>query len=187
MRAKMADQQANVTSIDALEAFRSNLIIFLTKARNALDEVNEDVKRTRNWLAHDQNNHWQAEIKRRRRKLDEAQAELFSAKLATFTSATTLQEAAVVRCRRSVHEAEEKLRTLKHWIRNYDSRVEPLARKLENLRQYIGNDMPKAVAFLTQIQKTLESYAEVAPLRDITQTPGDPPPAAQAQAQDTPS
>ena len=142
----MAEQQANVSSLDALEAFRSHLIVFLTKARNALDEVSEDVKRTRNWLAHDQTSHWKAEIKRRRRKLDEAQAELFSAKMATFTSATTLQEAAVVRRRRSMREAEEKLRVLKHWMRNYDSHVEPLARKLENLRQYIGNDMPKAVA-----------------------------------------
>lgn len=175
----MADQQANVSSLDALEAFRSNLIVFLTKARNALDEVNEDVKRTRNWLAHDQKNHWMNEIRRRRRKLDEAQAELFSAKLATFSSATTLQEAAVVRQRRSMHEAEEKLRTLKEWIRNYDSRVEPLARKLENLRHYLGNDMPKAVAYLTQVLKTLESYAEVAPLKDITQTPQDPPPATE--------
>lgn len=174
----MADQQANVSSIDALEAFRSNLIIFLTKARNALDEVNEDVKRTRHWLAHEQLGHWQAEIKRRNRKLDEAQAELFSAKLATFTSATTMQEAAVVRCRRAVHEAEEKLRALKHWIRNYDSRVDPLARKLESLRQYLGNDLPKAVAFLTQAQKTLESYAEVARLKDITQLPQGPPPPA---------
>ena len=173
----MADQQANVSSIESLDAFRSNLIVFLSKSRNALDEVNEDVRRTRDWLAHDQRTHWQAEIKRRRRKLDEAQAELFSAKMATFTSATTLQEAAVVRCRRSMAEAEEKLRTLKHWIRNYDSHVEPLARKLENLRQYLGNDMPKAVAFLTQVQKTLEAYAEASPLKDITQLPSENPPA----------
>jgi chromosome segregation ATPase len=150
----MADQQANVTSLDALEAFRSQLIVFLTKAKNALDEVGEDVRRTRDWLQLDQRNHWQTEIKRRRRKLDETQQELFSAKLATFTSATTLQEAAVVNARRSMRDAEEKLHALKHWIRNFDSYVEPLARKLENLRQFLGNDMPKAVAYLTQTIKT---------------------------------
>ncbi|MGI9242817.1 MAG: hypothetical protein ACR2RV_18615 [Verrucomicrobiales bacterium] len=177
----MAEQQANVTSIEALEAFRSDLIIFLTKAKNALDEVGEDVRRARIWLEVEQRNHWQREIKRRRRTLDEAQQELFSAKLATFTSATTLQEAAVVNARRSMNEAEEKLRTLKHWIRNFDSTVEPLARKLENLRQFLGNDMPKAVAFLTQTQKTLEAYAEVAAPRDITQAPTDPPPEEETQ------
>lgn len=171
----MADQQANVTSLDALETFRSQLIVFLSKSKNSLDEVNEDVRRMRNWLQHDQRNRWQTEIKKRRRKLDEAQQALFSAKLATFTSATTIQEAAVVKARRSMRDAEEKLHDLKFWIRNFDSHVEPLARKLENLRQYLGNDMPKAVAYLTQTQKTLESYAEVAAPRDITQQPQDPP------------
>jgi len=178
----MADQQAKVTSIEALEAFRSQLIVFLTKAKGALDEVSEDVRRTRNWLQVEQRNYWQAEIKRRRRKLDEAQQELFSAKLATFTSATTLQEAAVIKARRSMNEAEEKLRALKHWIRNFDSTVDPLARKLENLRQFLGQDMPKAVAYLTQTQKTLEAYAEVAAPRDITQqSPKEPPPTEESQ------
>ncbi len=171
----MADQQAKVSSIEALDAFRSDLIVYLSKSKNALDEVSEDVRRLRNWLEVEQTNHWQGEIRRRRRKLDEAQAELFSAKMATFTSATTLQEAAVVKARRSMHNAEEKLRNIKKWIRNFDSHVEPLARKLEGLRQFIGNDMPKGVEFLTRAQRTLESYAEVAAPKDITQTPKDPP------------
>ena len=171
----MAEQQAKVTSIDALEAFRNNLIVYLNKSKNALDEVSEDVRRTRNWIAHDQQKFWQMEIRKRRRKLDEAQAELFSAKMATFTDATTLQEAAVIRARRSMSDAEDKLRMLKKWVRNYDSHVEPLARKLEGLRQYLGNDMPKAVAYLTQARKTLESYAEVAAPKDITQVPKEPP------------
>ena len=179
----MADQQANVSSIEALEAFRSDLIIFLTKGKNALDEVGEDVRRLRNWLQVDQRSHWQKEIKRRRRKLDEAQQELFSAKLATFTNATTLQEAAVIKCRRSMYDAEEKLRTLKYWIRNFDSHVEPLARKLEGLRQFLANDMPRAVAYLTQTQKTLESYAEVAAPTDVTQTPAAPPPETESDSE----
>ncbi|MFT5104596.1 MAG: hypothetical protein ACI8XO_003641 [Verrucomicrobiales bacterium] len=171
----MADQQANVSSIDALETFRSQVIVFLSKSKNSLDEVNEDVRRMRNWLQVDQRTYWQTQIKKRRRKLDEAQQALFSAKLATFTSATTLQEAAVVKARRSMREAEEKLRTIKYWVRNFDSHVEPLARKLENLRHYLGNDMPNAIAYLSQTLKTLESYAEVAAPRDITQQPKEAP------------
>ena len=172
----MADQQAKVTSIEAIDAFRSDLIVYLSKSKNALDEVSEDVRRLRVWLEVEQTNYWQGEMRRRRRKLDEAQAELFSAKMATFTSATTLQEAAVVKARRGVQQVEDKLRNIRKWIQNFDSVVEPLARKLEGLRQFIGNDMPKGVDFLTRAQKTLESYAEVAAPKDITQLPKDPPP-----------
>ena len=44
-------ERAHVTSVDALELFRSQLIVYLSKARPALDEVSAEVVRTRVWLA----------------------------------------------------------------------------------------------------------------------------------------
>ena len=43
-------ERAQVTSSDALELFRSNLLLYLDKARPALDEVSAEVMRMRNWL-----------------------------------------------------------------------------------------------------------------------------------------
>ena len=65
--------------------------------------------------------------------------------------------------RRAVAEAEEKLRNVKKWNRNYDSIVEPMIKQLEGLRGYLDHDMVKGLAFLVQAQKTLEGYAEVMP------------------------
>ena len=59
-------EQVKVTSIDALEAFRANLIVFLTKAHQSIDEVSDAIRRTRNWVQHDQRVHWEGEIRRRR-------------------------------------------------------------------------------------------------------------------------
>ena len=42
--------RAHVTSVDALEAFRSSLIVYLSKARPTLEEVSSDVQRMRSWL-----------------------------------------------------------------------------------------------------------------------------------------
>ena len=50
--------QAKVTSVDALDAFRASMVIFVTKARGAVDTVRDRVRRTRNWLQHDQRVHW---------------------------------------------------------------------------------------------------------------------------------
>ena len=39
-------QQARVTSVDALDAFRASLVIFVTKAREAVDTARDRVRRT---------------------------------------------------------------------------------------------------------------------------------------------
>ena len=59
--------RAHVTSVDALESFRANLIIYLSKARPTLDEVSADVQRIHGWLENEQRTHWENELRRRSR------------------------------------------------------------------------------------------------------------------------
>lgn len=149
--------QAKVTSLDALETFRAALIVFLTKARRALDEVSDEIRRTRQWLENDRRPHWEGEIRRRSRALDQAQQELFSARLSEFMEASTRQ-LAVRKAKLAVAEAEGKLRAVKFWNQKYDSAAEPLARGIDGLRHFLEHDMPGAVSYLVQVQKILESY-----------------------------
>ena len=166
-------EQAKVTSIDVLESFRVALIVFLTESRRSLDEVNDAVKRTRMWLEQDQRAHWEGQLRRRQKKLQEAEAELFGAKLSPLRDETAKQQEDVRRARRAVAEAEEKLRNVKKWNRDYDSMVEPMTKRLEGLRFFLDHDMIKALAFLVQAQKTLEGYAEVR-LEDSEPAPAPP-------------
>lgn len=155
----MADQ-VKVTSIDALEVFRSNLIIFLTTAHRCVDEAGDEVRRTRLWLQHDQRMHWESQFRQRSKLLALAQQELMSARLSNLRDRTVAQENAVLKAKRALAEAEEKLRTVKAWARDFDSKTDPLLKKLQGLRQYLDFDMPKAVAYLVQAQRTLQAYAE---------------------------
>ena len=72
-------ERAHVTSVEALEEFRATLIVYLTKARPTLEEVSGDVMRTRLWLENEQRVHWEAQVRRRTKELEEAQAALFQA------------------------------------------------------------------------------------------------------------
>src|SRR5437868_2084541 len=108
-------QQAKVTSVEAIEAFRANLIVYLSKARPALEEVTSEVARTRQWLTHDQRRFWQQELKQRHKKLERLQAELFGAMMSKLTDVSAAQQLAVRRAQESVREAEAKLQMLKHW------------------------------------------------------------------------
>lgn len=149
---------ARITSVEALDDFRASLIVYLTKVRPALEEISSDVLRIRMWLENDQRMHWENQIRQRRKKLEQAEQALFSARMATLREATDAETAAVHRAKRAMEEAEAKLRKVKQWSRDFDSRVEPLAKQLDQLRNMLTIDMPHAVAYLAQVIKTLSDY-----------------------------
>lgn len=152
--------QVKVTSFDALESFRASLIVFLTKSRRAVDDVSDEVRRTRSWLQHDRRLHWEGAVRHWEKVLDQAQQELMSARMSGARKTTESQQAAVTKAKRSLTEAEEKLRAVKKWNRDFDSSSEPLVKRLGGLREFLEHDMPKGVTYIAQALKTLEAYAE---------------------------
>ena len=175
--------RAKVRSIEALEAFRNSLIRYLEKASAALDEVNEEVVRTKQWLQHDCPAHWRREAARRERVLQRREQELFSARLSDLQDDTAAQQMAVARARRALEEAEAKLRCARGWSRRYESRVEPLARRVDQLRHLLARDMARAVQQLSHAIRTLETYAEVG--RPAAPSGESRPPAANASGEAT--
>ncbi|HRJ74033.1 MAG TPA: hypothetical protein PLS03_17550 [Terrimicrobiaceae bacterium] len=158
----MADQ-AKITSIEVLESFRSSLILFIHRAHTRIDEVGDEVRRTRSWLQSDRRIHWEGEIRRRRRILDQAEAELHSARMSALTGNHSLQVLAARRARASVEDAEKKLQNVRRWSRDFDGAAEPLVKRLEILRGELDHELPKALAFLVAAQSALEAYAASGP------------------------
>ncbi|MEQ1854439.1 MAG: hypothetical protein ABMA01_22950 [Chthoniobacteraceae bacterium] len=173
--------QARVTSIDALGTFRAALIVFLTKAQQATDNAGDQLRRTRAWLQNDRRVHWEAEIRRRQRTLDQAEQELYSARLSHLTETVTVRQAAVRKARRAVEEAEAKLKNVKRWNQNFDNTADPLIKKLSGLREYLDHEMPDALAFLANAQMALEAYAQ--DTRPRGGAVAAPAPAAEGEAQ----
>jgi hypothetical protein len=153
--------QAKVSSVDSIEAFRASLIIFLHKARRSLDDVSDDVRRTRAWLQTDRRTYWEGEVRKRAKILDQAEQELMSARLTgNRETAIMVRQAAVNKATRSLAEAAEKLRCVKLWNQNYDGCADPVLKRLEGLRQFLDSDLPKAVTYLVNVQRSLDAYAE---------------------------
>jgi hypothetical protein len=154
--------QAQITSVEAIELFRAALIVFTSQARPALEEVSGEVVRTRLWLQNEQRHFWEGRLRARNKKLEEAQQELFTARLSAFQETTSLLQMVVRRARQSVQEAEDKLKMLRHWDRELDNRSAPLLKEIEQLHGFLTADVPAAVALLTQIVQTLDAYTGVA-------------------------
>lgn len=158
----MADK-ANVTSVEALEAFRANLLVFVSKARPTIEEVSSDIQRTRSWLENEQRSHWEKQLRKRYLVLEQAKQALSSAKIANFKKDATLEQMAVHKAKHAVEEAEAKLKLLKVWNRDFDGKVEPLVRQLEKLHTFLSHDMVQASAYLARAITTLQDYANMAP------------------------
>jgi len=157
----MPPQQAIVTSVEALEAFRANLINYLSKARPALEEVSSDIHRLKTWLQSDQRRLWEHELKKRGKKLEQAQNELFAAKMSNFQESSSVQFLAKQRAQREVNEAMDKIAMLKKWDHELEGRADPLLRQVEGVHDFMMTEMPRAVEYLTQIIRSLEAYSDV--------------------------
>jgi hypothetical protein len=170
---------AHVSSVEAIEAFRASLIVYLSQARPVLEEVGSEVLRTRFWLEHEARAHWEREIRRRTERLHEAEQALFGARLSGLREAPSAEQLAVRRAKVAVEQAEDRLKNVKRWCREFDSRIDPLARELDPARNLLAIDMPRAVAHLARMVQTLGDYAGLNPLADVAgATPG------QAQSED---
>ena len=153
-------QNAHVSSLEAIELFRSNLIVYLSQARPALDEVSAEASRTRVWLEDEQRLHWESQMRRRMKELEQAQQALFSSRLGALRKETAAEQFAVHRAKEAVAVADLKLRILKKWNRDFEGRVQPLVKQMEKLHMVLSNDMVKAVTYLNQALNTLAAYAQ---------------------------
>jgi hypothetical protein len=156
-------QRANITSVEAIQAFRTNLLIYLSKARPALDEAGSEVMRVRLWLETERRPYWRKEFLKRSQRLEEAESALFTSRMSNIEQASAAQQAAVQKARRGVAEAEDKLQSIKRWQRDYENRTDPLLKQLEKLGNVLSQDVPNATAYLNEVIDTLQKYSGMAP------------------------
>lgn len=154
---------AKVTSVEAVDAFRAALVVYLSKADNILDDVNTMVARGRIWLETDQVREWKQRIRRCEKELSLAEAELTTARLSGLDEAVQARRMAVRKVRAKLDETRLGLERVRGWFRRYDSEVESKTKVVAQLRQLIAYDMKLGLAYLDGIAGTLADYAETGP------------------------
>lgn len=154
--------QAQITSIDSLETFRADLVVYLSQMQPVMDEAASEVIRMKFWLQNEQREFWENQARRRRRQLEDAQAELLNARLSRLQVSSSAQQLAVHRAKHAVQETEEKLVLLKKWDRELENLTDPLLKPVSQLQGFLTTDLKKAVAYLAQSVQALEAYTAVA-------------------------
>lgn len=155
--------QAQITSVEAIEAFRAQLVVYLAQMRPVLEEITSEVQRTRSWVEDDRRRFWLQEQRRCGRKLEEARQELFTATMSRMGDAAGAQQLAVQRAQRALRAVEEKLVAVKKWGREVDHLSAPLVKQMEQLHGFLTVEMERAVAYLDQAIRALDAYRDVGP------------------------
>lgn len=178
-------ERAQISSVEAIESFRSKLIEYISQMRPTLGEISSEVMRTRAWLQGEQRLYWEHELKLRGRRLEMARQELSNATMAQLNESAALHRMAVQRAQKAVAEAEAKLKLLKKWSREIEDRAAPLVKQVEQLYGFLAVDLVKGAAYLDNVLKALEAYRNVTPThRDApsSSSPGGSEAAAESPA-----
>lgn len=161
----MADS-ADVRSIEAIQEMRKALCAFEEEAKNALMDVDFDIRRAREWLSNEQRLYWIAEIRRWEQNLAMAKSELARKKLGRFLDhkPDTSQEEKKVRfAQNRLEECQRKQEITKRWataflrdMQEYHSQAQPLMDMLEG-------DLARGLSRLDRMLDAIEAYTQVAP------------------------
>jgi hypothetical protein len=154
------EEQARISSIDALGTLRASFIVYQKKCRRAVDMSLDEVNRLRQWLLCDSRMHWEGQIKKWNQILSQARSELMTVRLSALVDRSTRHEEEVRKAERALAHAQEKLKATKRWARDFDIAAGPHVRRLESVRDHYVHQLPKAVAWLHQAELTLEAYSE---------------------------
>lgn len=160
-------ESANISSIDALKAFRIALIKFQESALVALAEGEGDLTGTLHWLESEQFPYWNGQIRKRHETLERAKEalrmkQLFKDSAGRIPHAIEEQKA-VQKAKLSLAEAEEKLANVKKYGRLLVRELQVYKGSVQRFATTVVSDIPVATAQLGHFVNTLEQYAALAP------------------------
>jgi len=169
----MKPERANVSSTEAIERFRARLIVYRDKVKPLLADAADEVSRTREWLL-DRRRFWEFEVRRRKRKLDDARQALFGAKFSTLREVKTAEQQAVHHAEKALEEAEAKFAVIRRWGSAFEQQAGPLVKQVEQLRTASVTTLTRAEQYLGRIVEALDQYALPAAQAETKSTPGEP-------------
>jgi hypothetical protein len=158
--------QANVRSIEVLRDFRQHLIQFAEEVMNSLGAVDMENRRITHWLTEEQKRYWEGELKRRKEKLSQAQAELFRRKLQNADGrnvSTIEQKDHVAEAKKRLEDGERRAALVKKWIPPWQQASLEYRGSTQWLRDLVGGDIARSVALLDRILDSLDRYTSFVP------------------------
>ena len=157
------NQQARVSSLDALAAFRAALLRFGDVCSDSIVSLQLEARRAAEWVEVDRAAYWPAQYRRANDDHHSARVNLERCELSVGPDdhrSCYEEKKAVEAAKRRMRLCEEKVRVSRHWAQVINHETRDFLGDLSQLQHYLESDLPKAVALLEKMLLALERYSE---------------------------
>lgn len=173
---------AQVTSIDAVAAFRAALRTFQDQATRALVSLDEQGLGALQWLEHDAPAYWRGQIRHCYDEVARTRTALETCRMravADHRPACLEEQEALRLAQHRLREAEDKLEVVRRWTQKVREELDEYRGRVMRFRECVERHLPRSLALLDRTLATLDSYVErPAP---VEAAPGEPDAAAPAE------
>ena len=157
------NQSANVTSIDAVRAFRAALVKFEENARDAVTCLQLEIRRAVTWIEVDRRRYWPEQVKQASEELAEARNALERCQLKYGSEAAPScyeQKKDYERAKRRLRYCEDQVRKVKQWTQIIRQELTQFNGQMAQMTTCIDTDLPRAIAAIGNMLNALERYAQ---------------------------
>ena len=152
---------ANVHSLEAIDAVRGALISFVEQVRDALAELQSEMRRVADWLEHDRPRYWRTQIRLANDGVHEAQQALHRClmfPIAKERPSCYEERAALKKAQARLAYCEEKAERVRRWQRTVQHELFEYEGRISQLVRVVEEEVPQAIGVLSKVLRRLEEY-----------------------------
>ena len=156
------NQSANVTSIDAVRAFRAALVKFEENAGDAVTCLELEIRRAVTWIEVDRRRYWPTQVKQSSDELAQARNALERCQLKYGSEEAPScyeQKKNYERARRRLRYCEDQVRKVKQWTRILRQELTQFEGQMAQMTICVDTELPRAITALGNMLNGLERYA----------------------------
>jgi len=155
---------ANVQSLEAIEAVRIALVKFVAQVRDALTELEAEMRRVLEWLEHDRPRHWKTQSRLAVDRAHDAQQALHRClmfPIADERPSCYEERAELKKAQARQRYCEEKAERVRHWQRSLEHELFEYQGRISQLVRVIEVEVPRAIGVLDKMVCQVEEYQSV--------------------------
>ncbi|MCA9122987.1 MAG: hypothetical protein H6822_02955 [Planctomycetaceae bacterium] len=155
------NQAANVTSIEAIHAFRAALVKFEESALDSIVALELEIRRAVDWIEVDRRRYWPAQVKKASDELAQARNALERCQLKYGSEEAPPcyeQKKEYERAKQRLRYCEDQVRNVKRWMQIIRQELTVFDGQLAKMRLSVDSELPRAISTLSSLLNALERY-----------------------------
>lgn len=177
----MAAQSANVTSVDALRAMKFALEQFDADVRDALVQLQLEVRRPVDWIENDRTQYWPRQARKASDVVSEARIALERCEMSISDENRSCydERKALEKAKRRLRLCEAKIPVVGRWRVKIRKEVDEFDVQLAKLNQFLDTDFLRSITALRRMTEALDRYVQQG---GPSERPADSGPSAMSRA-----